>query len=131
MNRHAIQWYGGFYMKAGNNMRTPESLDHCLLVIQGLYSFDPYPTLFQKAAYLWHRIASAQIFFDGNKRTATIAALSFLQLNGYAIAAHDSEIVDLTLAMATKDIDIEQVSSWIEERAFPRKRDTWPRPSNR
>lgn len=80
---------------------------------------------------MWHRIASAQIFFDGNKRTATIAALSFLQLNGYVIEASDNEIVDVTLAMATKEIDIEQVTLWIEDRAKAKERNTWRRRSNR
>jgi death-on-curing protein len=131
INRHAIQWFGGYYVKEGNNIRTPGSLDHCLLIIQGLYSVDPYPTIFQKAAFMWHRIASAQIFFDGNKRTATIAALSFLQLNGYVIEASDNEIVDVTLAMATKEIDIEQVTLWIEDRAKAKERNTWRRRSNR
>lgn len=34
------------------------------------------------ASYLWHGIGMAHAFVDGNKRTATLAALVFLEANG-------------------------------------------------
>jgi death-on-curing protein len=47
------------------------------------------------AAYAFH-IAEAQAFLDGNKRTGLMAAIVFLDLNGFRI--HDQEDI-LYLAM--------------------------------
>jgi death-on-curing protein len=43
---------------------------------------DAYPTLAEKGAALLHSLALNHPFVDGNKRTATLAMLTFLELNG-------------------------------------------------
>jgi death-on-curing protein len=40
------------------------------------------------AAYAFH-ISEAQAFLDGNKRTAALAAVTFLDMNGFRIGQHD------------------------------------------
>jgi death on curing protein len=40
------------------------------------------------AAYAYH-IAEAQAFLDGNKRTAVLAAVTFLDMNGFRVGHHD------------------------------------------
>lgn len=40
-----------------------------------------------QAAVLAHGIAESQPFFDGNKRLALVAMLTFLELNGYRVEA--------------------------------------------
>lgn len=52
------------------------------------------------AAYLFH-IVQNHPFFDGNKRTGTVAALVFLDLNGIEIDAPKGSLYDLTLSVAT------------------------------
>lgn len=55
--------------------------------------------LFQMAAaYLFH-ICQGHAFVDANKRTAYVAAIVFLRLNGISIPASDS-LYDLTMAVA-------------------------------
>lgn len=44
-----------------------------------------YPTLFDKAAALFHSIISNHCFYNWNKRTALLAAMDFLAQNGYWI----------------------------------------------
>ena len=56
------------------------------------------------AAYLYH-IASNHPFVDGNKRTALLAALVFLDINGISVE-HDSEqLYELTMGVADGSID--------------------------
>ncbi len=45
-----------------------------------------------QAAVLAHGIAETQPFVDGNKRTALIAMLTFLELNANALSATDAEL---------------------------------------
>jgi death-on-curing protein len=56
------------------------------------------------ASYAFH-LAQAQAFLDGNKRTAVIAALTFLELNGVKKTPSNIEIYDAMIAMAEKRLD--------------------------
>ena len=51
------------------------------------------------AAYLFH-VAKNHAFVDGNKRTALLAALVFLDVNGVAIDHSSESLYDLTKAIA-------------------------------
>jgi len=50
-----------------------------------------------QATVLAHGIAEGQQFIDGNKRTALIAMLVFLELNGRRVEASDPELADWIL----------------------------------
>lgn len=54
-----------------------------------------------QAAVLAHGIAEGQQFIDGNKRTALIAMLTFLEINGWHIKASDPELADWILSFST------------------------------
>jgi prophage maintenance system killer protein len=47
-----------------------------------------------QATVLARGIAEGQQFTDGNKRTALIAMLVFLEANGWRVEASDSELAD-------------------------------------
>ena len=53
-----------------------------------------------QAAVLAHGIAEGQQFIDGNKRTALIAMLTFLEINGWHIEASDPELADWILSFS-------------------------------
>jgi death-on-curing protein len=55
------------------------------------------------AAYAFH-LAEAQAFFDGNKRTAVGAALTFLDLNGIENLPDDDRLYDAMIAIAEKKL---------------------------
>ncbi len=60
------------------------------------------------AAYLYH-IVRNHPFIDGNKRTAAMAAFTFLSLNGYTLKAPDrdfEEVVQGTVAGKTDKVAI-------------------------
>lgn len=54
-----------------------------------------------QAAVLAHGIAEGQYFIDGNKRTALIAMLVFLEINGWCVEASDPELADWILSFST------------------------------
>ena len=51
------------------------------------------------AAYLYH-IARAHAFQNGNKRTAYVAALTFLELNHFSVPRESAALEDATVAVA-------------------------------
>jgi death on curing protein len=53
-----------------------------------------------QAAVLAHGIAESQCFIDGNKRTALIAMLVFLEINGWRVEASDPELADWILGFS-------------------------------
>jgi death-on-curing protein len=53
-----------------------------------------------QAAVLAHGIAEAQIFIDGNKRTALLTLLTFLGVNGHELHAADDELAGWIIELA-------------------------------
>ncbi len=53
-----------------------------------------------QATVLAHGIAEGQQFIDGNKRTALIAMLAFLEVNGWRVEASDPELADWILSFS-------------------------------
>jgi death-on-curing protein len=66
------------------------------------------------AAYLFH-IAQNRAFKDGNKRTAAMAALIFLDVNGESSLPSPDELERVTLAVASGDATKNQLTEWMPE----------------
>src|SRR5438093_8933031 len=62
---------------------------------QSAFGEDAYPTVPEKAAAYGFFLAEGQPFIDGNKRTAALAMLTFLDLNGFALVAEDDQIAGM------------------------------------
>lgn len=56
------------------------------------------------AAYAFH-IAENQPFLDGNKRTALVSALVFLDLNGFVIVDPDRKLYSMLIDIANRAAD--------------------------
>jgi len=61
-----------------------------------------------------YSIVTGHAYNDGNKRTAIIAMLVFLQLNGHSFKAPEFEIYNTILALADKTILYERFRSWVQ-----------------
>ncbi|MBI5639813.1 MAG: type II toxin-antitoxin system death-on-curing family toxin [Nitrospirae bacterium] len=79
---------------------------------------DLYPTLSHKAAALMESIVKNHPFLDGNKRTAITSAGIFVQMNGHLLEASQKELVDFTLALATKKAAFEMAVKWFRTHSF-------------
>lgn len=56
-------------------------------------------------------------FLDGNQRTAFVAALLFLMLNGYRLQASDADkvVIMLKVAVAVGEINEEAFAEWVRK----------------
>lgn len=77
------------------------------------------PDLPALAAALAHGIARNHPFVDGNKRTAYVAMESFLLLNGYLLTASDADCLLTFLALASGDLDAEDLAAWLRRNLSP------------
>ena len=58
-------------------------------------------------------IAKNHPFVDGNKRAAFVAMAVFLLRNGWCLKASQKSAIDIMLAVAASDVDIEALTVWI------------------
>jgi death-on-curing protein len=79
------------------------------------------PSLAKLAASYAFGIARNHPFVDGNKRTALVAAESFLGLNGVDLTATDLECVEIFLALAAGEITEEELAAWIDRNSRKRQ----------
>lgn len=63
------------------------------------------PTIHELAAAYLFGLARNHAFVDGNKRTAIVAAGTFLILNGYALTADNGTLYTFVMAVAAGEID--------------------------
>ena len=76
----------------------------------------PPPDLAVLAAAYAYGIARNHPFVDGNKRTALVAARTFLLLNGVNLEANQDEKYLTFLQLAQGTLTEEQLADWIRER---------------
>lgn len=74
---------------------------------------DAFATLPEKAAVLLHAIARNHPFADGNKRTATVAALFLLAVNGWRVTWQAAEALSRIVAMAEGKTDVADFAVWL------------------
>jgi len=76
---------------------------------------DAYKSIFNKAAALFHSIINNHPFLDGNKRTALLSAISFLERNKWGIEFKRKEAVKFTRKAHNGNYTVEQISKWLKE----------------
>jgi len=82
-----------------------------------VFGQDAYPTLQEKAAALLHSIARNHPFADGNKRTATVAALFMLEVNGLCVTWDATQALTYLVEMAEGELDVSSFASWLPTEA--------------
>lgn len=76
---------------------------------------DLYPTVFEKAAALFHSLIFDHPFVDGNKRTALFSADRFLFLNGYEFIASNNDAEKFPLFVEQTRPEISEIASWFKK----------------
>lgn len=79
-----------------------------------IFGEEQFPTLCDKAAALLHSLAYHHLFVDGNKRTAIRAVEMFLEANHLRPTWQTREEYDFVLRVAKGQVDIPEISAWIE-----------------
>lgn len=87
-------------------------------------SFVPYEDIFTKAASLLEGIIRMHPFYDGNKRTALLATIAYLELNGYTMIVPLSAVrFTVQIAKNTENDPentaklIHEIAKWIKKRS--------------
>lgn len=65
------------------------------------------------ASVLFESLARNHAFHNANKRTAAVAASIFMLLNGYELTAPDSDLVEVSVAIVTHEIDREYLEDFL------------------
>lgn len=73
---------------------------------------DAYATLEDKVAALLHSLLRNHPFTDGNKRTATVAAIFMFQINGQRVVWEPAEALEVILAAAADRCPIDRLAAW-------------------
>lgn len=80
---------------------------------QGFAGIDAFPTVQQKAARLAYGLIKNHAFIDGNKRIGTHVMLLFLMLNKVDLQYTQQELIDVILAIASGENDVDDLLKWI------------------
>ncbi|MCK4555373.1 MAG: type II toxin-antitoxin system death-on-curing family toxin [Candidatus Aenigmarchaeota archaeon] len=101
---------------AGEGLRDKAGLDIICYKTQE----NRYPKIIDKSSFLLHSIATKHPFYNGNKRTALMAALVFLVINGYGIDIvkqfNDEETKNFMLDVAKYEKSVKEVSEFSEKK---------------
>lgn len=76
---------------------------------------DLYPSIFDKAAALFHSLIFNHAFVDGNKRTTVASTARFLSKNGYNLETAQIEFVNFPLQVENKHLSLEEIAKWLEK----------------
>lgn len=96
-----IKEYGGIH-----GIRDNDLLESAVKMPQASFGGDYLnQDLFEMAAAYAFHIAENQPFLDGNKRTALVSALVFLDINGFEVSDKNMRLYDAMIAIAKKEMD--------------------------
>ena len=112
IHQRQISEHGGI-----EGLRDEGLLASALARPQNLLAYaQPRPDLAALAAAYAYGIARDHPFADGNKRTALVAARTFLLLNGVNLEASQDEKYLTFLKLAQGTVTEEQLADWIRKR---------------
>ncbi|MEQ9400238.1 MAG: type II toxin-antitoxin system death-on-curing family toxin [Longimicrobiales bacterium] len=101
-------------------IRDENALESALARAKQRWGYEPDSSLPRLAACYAFGIGSNHPFRDGNKRLAFLSAAIFLGLNGHDLVAAEDEVVETMLALASGQLDEEDLTEWIASQTEPR-----------
>ncbi|GEN94615.1 type II toxin-antitoxin system death-on-curing family toxin [Pediococcus ethanolidurans] len=87
---------------------------------QVVFGHELYPTIWLKAAFILQKITKKHVFVDGNKRTALMASLYFINQNDYQLINNKivNQAGDFVLSVTNSPDNEEtmrQIANWLQE----------------
>jgi death-on-curing protein len=95
--------------EAATHVRSRDGLE-AAVARPAWYAYYQHADLTTQAAALAQGIAEGKVFVEGNKRTALVAMLVFLDVNGYRLTASDEELAQWILDFAGR-LTVEELST--------------------
>ena len=115
LHKESVARFGG-----GDGIRDAGLLESALARPRNRAAYEVDVSIFALAADYCFGLARNHPFVDGNKRTAVLSGAVFLSLNGYDFAPAETSIVQVIVALAAGELEVDELTAWFEE--FSRKR---------
>jgi death on curing protein len=94
-------------------IRTVGLVESAVVRPQQIHHYQPDSSMARLAAAYAFGLTRNHGFIDGNKRTAFLTALVFLERNGWELEAPEPEVVLTMLGVAAGEITEEQLTGWM------------------
>jgi death-on-curing protein len=107
---------GATVAEAADQLRNRDGLESALARPETYAHYESADLVLQAVA-LAHGIAEGQQFIDGNKRTALVAMLTFLEVNGIGVEASERQLADWILSFSA-GVTPEEVAQLVRSAAF-------------
>ena len=114
MHSAQLAEYGG-----SDGIRDETLLDSALAKPRNVLAYADQPDIFRLAASYAFGIARNHAFVDGNKRTALVVSLAFLDRNGWDIVASKENLYFTFLHLADGSLTEEELTTWFTKHAMP------------
>lgn len=114
MHKRQIAEHGG-----DDGVRDIGLLESALARAQSIAAYEPGSDIACLAAAYGFGIAKKHPFIDGNKRTALVAARTFLLLNGFDLRASPADKYITFLRLAEGSLSEDELTEWLSERIKP------------
>jgi death-on-curing protein len=112
----AIEQFGG-----SDGLRDLGRLEAALATQhQEVFGEELYRGVFEKAAALCRGIVGDHPFADGNKRTAMLVAITFVERNGHEFVAKKGELEDFAVQVAVEHLDVPTIAAWLRAHSHRR-----------
>lgn len=115
-HREQLDEHGG-----GEGIRDPGRLEAALSQPQMIASYEEDADVSRLAASYAHGIAKGHPYVDGNKRTAWVAARTFLFINGYLLRVSQEEKYDRMYALAAGTLSENDFANWLRAHTAPKE----------
>jgi death-on-curing protein len=100
-----------------DGIRDETLLDSALAKPLNVFAYADQPDIFRLAASYAFEIARNHAFVDGNKRTALVVSLTFLDRNGWDIPAAKEDLYFTFLHLADGSLNEEELAAWFTKHA--------------
>ena len=82
---------------------------------QEVFGQELYRSVYDKSAALIRGIVGDHPFHDGNKRTAMLVGLTFLEMNSFEFIAKTGELEDFAVQIAVEHLSVDDIATWLEQ----------------
>lgn len=114
MHSQQLAEHGG-----SDGIRDETLLDSALAKPLNVFAYADDADIFRLAASYAFGIARNHAFVDGNKRTALVVSMTFLDLNGWDIVAPKEDVYLTFLHLAEGSFSEEELAAWFKKHAVP------------
>jgi death-on-curing protein len=102
-----------------DGIRDETLLDSALAKSHNVFAYGDQPDVFRLAASYAFGIARNHAFVDGNKRTALVVSLTFLDRNGWDVVAPKEDVYFTFLHLADGSLTEDELTAWFTRHAVP------------